>query len=650
MAEPARADSGGVVVMPREGPSPTDPSPPSAWRSATAVLRAGVVTRSDLAVAILASSGVVIWWESLRAVPLGAMTDIGLASVLPPETWLGFLLVGASFFVALRSGRTPAIALSIVATVLVLHGLGVVAEPETRFHVAWRHIGIADYLRTRGAVDPELDAYQNWPGFFAAAAFLWEATGLRDPPAVLAWTPVVHNLLYLLPLVAIGNRIVGDQTVTWLAAWLFTVSNWIGQDYFSPQGWYLFVYLVVLAVLLEYFKRDGPGTPGEGADERWVRILARRRAVWPPVVPMIENRAATPVQRTALLAIVLLLVATIVSGHQLTPFALVLSAAAAVVVGWCRIRILPVIFVIGTLLWTGYAANAYVSGHSDTFSQLGAIFSIFEQTVEQRLAGSPGHELIVRLRLLETPVLWALAAVGGLRLLRSGRKRAAWGLGALAFSSFPLLAAQSYGGEALMRIAFFALPFMALLAAVGLVGPVGSRASRRALLPAVLVGALLVAAFPLTRYGNERMDWYAPEEVVGVQAMYGLAPPGSVLTAVTGGLPWRSVHYADYDYRLLVDGFPVESDPDPGSQGTVDMEAADPALIAEQVASRMAAQPGQRSFLVVSRSQGAELDLMGPFPAGAQDRLLSALGMSGSFRLAFTNGFVTVFELAGGAT
>lgn len=653
---PRHRTTGATAEYPRVGTSLV-----AAWRSANGAhrspsvfrrrLRTGAVTHSDLAVAILVVSGVVVWWASSATLPLEAMTDIGIASVLPRGMWLGFLLTGAAFFVALRAGRVPAIVLSVAATVLVLHGLGVIAEPEMRFHVAWRHIGIADFIRDRGHLDPELDAYQSWPAFFVLTAVVWEATGLGEPSGVLAWAPVVYNLLYLLPLVAIGYRVLGDRTVVWLAAWLFTVSNWIGQDYFSPQGWYEFVYLVVLAVVVEWFAPDRPGVRGAGryrGPGRRPGPFLPRRWTWPPMHGVLEERAATPGQRSFLLALVLLLSVAVLGGHQLTPFALALGAGAAVLVGWCRVRTLPVILLLATLLWTGYAAAAYVTGHPEEFNQIGAIASIFQQTVEQHLGGSPGHELVVQLRLLETPVLWALAALGLVRLARSGRRPAAWGLAALALSSFPLLLTQSYGGEALMRIAFFALMFMALLAAVGLVGPAATTARRRVLVPAVLVGALLVGLFPLTRYGNERMDWKTPVEVAGVQAMYALAPPGSVITSVTGSLPWRSVHYGDYDYRLLVDGDPVESDPDIGPEGTADMANPDLALLVEQVKSRMISPPGQRSYLVLSRSQDAELDLMGPFPPGTHNRLLAALQASPSFRKVYTNEDVTVFQLMEG--
>jgi hypothetical protein len=116
---------------------------------------------------------------------------------------------------------------------------------------------------------------------------------------------------------------------------------------------------------------------------------------------------------------------------------------------------------------------------------------------------------------------------------------------------------------------------------------------------------------------------------------------------VSGGLPWRATRYADDEYRLLNDGNAVETSPDAGMQGTVDLDALDRRVLAMQVATRMAARPGQKSLLIVSRSQGAELDLLGPFPPGAQDRLLVVLRTSPAFRTDYVNDDVAVFELTG---
>jgi hypothetical protein len=621
----------------------------AAWRRVEAALPDGPVSLVGVLAVVLAVGGVAEWWVSVVDLPLPAMTDVGLVSVLPPGVWAGFLLVGMSFAVALQSGRTTPIVVSLVATVLVLHGLGVVGEPEMRFDVAWRHIGIADYFRTRGAADPTLDAYQSWPAFFALTAAVWQATGIGDPSVALAWAPVAFNLLYLAPLVAIGHRVFQDRAVVWLAAWLFTVSNWIGQDYFSPQGWYLLVYLTIIAVILEWFTVPvAAGTSPEGVTGPGLRPKGWRR-LRVSAAPALSSRGGTPQQRTAMLAILFLLVLVTIAGHQLTPYALVFTTSAAALIGWSRLRTLPVVLLLGALGWTGYAAAAYSAGHSDNFTQVGALSSIFQQTVQGRLTGSPGHELIVQLRLLEAPVLWGLAALGAFRLFRSGRSAAARGLAVLALSTFPVLALQSYGGEALMRIAFFALPFSALLAAVGLVGPSPSTARLRAAVPVVVVCVLLVVLFPFTRYGNERVDSYMPEEVSGVREMYRLAPPGSVITSVDGSLPWKATRYADDEYRLLVDGDTVETSPVVEEAGTaIDLDTPDRALLTAQVISRMSPRPGQRSVLIASRTQGANLDLVGPFEPGAENRLLAVLRSSPAFTTIYANEYVTVFELTGG--
>jgi hypothetical protein len=168
------------------------------------------------------------------------------------------------------------------------------------------------------------------------------------------------------------------------------------------------------------------------------------------------------------------------------------------------------------------------------------------------------------------------------------------------------------------------------------------------LLPAMVIGVPLVILFPFTRYGNERMDWKTPDEVAGVRTMYQVVPRGSVLTSVNGGLPWQSMHYADYQYRLLDDGDPVVSDPEIGPAGAIDMANPNSALVIEQIKSRMVAAPGQRSYLVLSRSQDAELDLTGPYPQGTHIRLRAVLDASRQFVTVYRNDAVTVMELIGG--
>ena len=60
-----------------------------------------------------------------------------------------------------------------------------------------------------------------------------------------------------------------DGRAVWAGVWIFFATNWVGQDYFSPQGLVYALYLVVLAILLTWFA----GPPG--GRRRVFRLPAR---------------------------------------------------------------------------------------------------------------------------------------------------------------------------------------------------------------------------------------------------------------------------------------------------------------------------------------------------------------------------------------
>src|SRR6266487_849605 len=109
---------------------------------------------------------------------------------------------------------------------------------------------LPDIMRT-GSVDPGLDAYFNWPGFFVLSAFVTQIIGYHDILPLAAWAPVFFNLIYLGPLYMIYTSATTDKRLVWLGPWFFYLTNWIGQDYFSPQGFNFFLYLVIIATLLK---------------------------------------------------------------------------------------------------------------------------------------------------------------------------------------------------------------------------------------------------------------------------------------------------------------------------------------------------------------------------------------------------------------
>src|ERR1700760_1245798 len=126
---------------------------------------------ASLTVALL-GAGIVLWSVSLSRIALSQMTDVGLGSVLPLGVWVSMVLITGGCAVAWRSGNELLIVTGILSTILVLYGLGVFGEPTMRFAQTWTHVGIAKFIATHGLIDPHIDAYFNWPGFFVLSAFL----------------------------------------------------------------------------------------------------------------------------------------------------------------------------------------------------------------------------------------------------------------------------------------------------------------------------------------------------------------------------------------------------------------------------------------------------------------------------------------------
>ena len=373
--------------------------------------------------------------------------------------------------------------------------------------------------------------------------FLSDVAGLENAEPIARYAPLFYNVMYLVPLLVIGRALFDDTRLMWLGIWLFFVNNWIGQDYYSPQGLGLFMYLVVLAVLLRWFKGAPPAV---GPGQRWWRLREWLAAA----ATRIADAPSRPAQRVVLIAAIVLVMAAVVGSHQLTPFAMVAAVTALVLIEWCGLRTLPVALLLIALLWTSYLATTYLDGHLSTLAQdVGDVDASLDRNVAGRLRGSEGHELVVRLRVAAAALLWLAAGLGFLRSARWGNARPA--VAVLAVAPIPLLALQSYGGEVVLRIALFALPFIAFLAASLFVPAAKTPMSIKALALLACFATVLVMLFPFTRYGNERMDYYSPAELAGVRALHRLAPHGSLLVGGTDALPWRYTDYTDYVYVPL---------------------------------------------------------------------------------------------------
>jgi hypothetical protein len=501
-----------------------------------------------------------IWAVSLTQLRLQNMTDLGLISAMPLLTLACLAALTISFAIVLH--RRPlsqlAAATHVIVLIVALYGLTEFVEPITRFGTVYRHVGIIDVLQTRNEINPRVDAYFNWPGFFAFGDLLVKLAGWRNALAFAAWGPLFYNLLYLPPLLMIFRWATGDARLRWLAAWIFFSGNWVGQDYVSPQATAFLLWLAMLALILHYLV-PSPRTIAAAASARATIRQFGPRALRARGVTL---ASVSLTRESGVLLVVLLLYAAIVSGHELTPVPAILATTAIAVFAGLKTRAMPVVMIVGTAAWLIFMATAYLDGNINALlGPLGNVGGNLTQSVGARLGGSHDHQLIVKLNAAFSAIVWSLSAAGFVRRLRAGRLELAYVLIALTPFVIPLI--QPYGGEIFLRVYLFSLPAAAFFA--GCLFFPSESAGRRWITAVALaaIGCVVLYVFQYPRYGNERFTVFTPTDVAAVSVLYRVAPLGSVLIPGTSDLPWEYRDYDVYTYGNGVDTLPEWSAPHP---------------------------------------------------------------------------------------
>lgn len=551
------------------------------------------------------------------AVPVNS--DLGLVGVLPYPFWAGVLLLNVTFVVALRGdatgpARRPVMLWLIVVLVLILFGTAAFVTDVPRGEVAFRHLGIADTLSNSGGIDPNIDAYFNWPGFFALLATVLRATGI-DPVSVALWAPVFNMGLWLTALSVLTRYLTKDPRRRWLVLWIFCLGNWQDQDYLSPQAFGFFLYLVVVVLLMGPLAAKAPAFRGFKRADLKAWWLART-----PAEPL-------PGRRIAALVVTLLLVAVICASHQLTPFLVLIAMTALTLSGRVWPSRLPLITGILLVLWLVYPASTYLSGHPP-LADAGLQTAIAANVVD-RTTGTAGHVFVVQVRIALTLILWVLAAVGSIRDWR--RRRLDIRVVLLAVTPLLLFPVQAYGGEMLIRVSLFALPFIAMQASSVLLPTKGRvRPSTRSALVLVPTCFLLAALTVTGRFGNAQYDVFADDEIAAVTAVDRLAPPGSAIISAAHPTPWRSQDYLAHRYRTIEDLCPS------------DLSAARCGPLIYRYAKHNSAG----GYLLLMSSAESSLVVQGQTSQRNFEELENWLKVQDGVELAFSNGDARVYRVA----
>jgi len=548
----------------------------------------------------------------------------GLIQALPIGYFVSLVLLSASFLWQLlgrRSRMRPfVLGVHLVGLVVLLHGAPALLEREPRFPTAWLHVGFVGQLLQNHVAAGAVDARFNWPGFFGAAAAVTGAGGLDSALPLLRWAPVAMVLAYLLPLYVIGRQLTGSLPATWLGLWLFVLFNWVGQDYFAPQSLCFVLYLTAVAVLVCFFRQPSPQSSRDPRTSWPSRLLVGiERFPFDGLADIVVGRRT----RFGLVCILITIYSAVVMSHQLTPIMLTLSAGALVLVGRCRLTMLPIIGGVLTLLWISVGTTDYWVGHLATiFGGIGDVQAVVSNSVGERVGGSPGHLAVVKVRLAFTASVWALMGVSAMVLWL--RKRPPLTLFALGITPF-LTLVQNYGSEGVLRIFLFSSPFAALLLAQLATSLMDLKSVR--MLTAV-AAVLLLPVFLLTRYGNESFEQVRSSEVSAMRLLYARAPQGSVFVSPASQVPWRFEEAVEQRYSR-----PSQAE---------DFMAADPAAVRDPVETRP--KGSGHIYLIVTRSQiDYGYEALG-FPPGWFAKLRPMLNPSNGYHLQFRNKDAWIYE------
>ncbi|PZF54943.1 hypothetical protein DEJ23_13020 [Curtobacterium sp. MCSS17_008] len=481
------------------------------------------------------STGVALWAVGTARTDATGLGEWGLLTAVGPSWWLGAGAVLAVTVVALVDRRFPAALRTASAAVLVVvvYGTANLVAAEPRPPWVFKHIAVTAYIQQHGTVDPTIDIYNRWPGFFAVSAFLGSATGHLDAAAPVRFVEVAFALLdgALVYGIARALGLRGRWAVT--AAVLFSVANWVGQDYYSPQALAFALFLAAVLVVTTTL-RGSPNAIGRGIVGGVGRLLRARRG---PVVP-----PAAPVTRTATVTAVVLVVllqAVITASHQLTPFVLVAALAPLVVIGVVRpwwtalpVAAAPLLYLLPNL---DYVQEKF--GLTTGFDPVGNVTAASTSIAIPSLATTLQSRGVLAL----TAIVALVAVIGLVRLVRAGHGHRALLVLWLAACPVVLVLGQSYGGEAKFRVVLFSAPFLAIAAAHALHGRRWRLAGTAALVTATTV------LFVGTTFQAEQANQTPAGDVAAARWLDGRFTADDTLTTV-GAFP--AIIGADYPAYL----------------------------------------------------------------------------------------------------
>ena len=253
-------------------------------------------------------------------------------------------------------------------------------------------------------------------------------------------------------------------------------------------------------------------------------------------------------QRAAIFGIVLFLIAAVVVSHQFTPLALIVILLALSAAGRTKLRSLWLFTVVLVFAWLSWEAKIYWAGHfREIFGAVGSISSslnfecgrpagqgpVGADRSPVRPVGGLAHHLVRR----STGVLCAVAS--GADPVDIGHRHGGSGVRRRRSQ----LRRGSRPADPVVQLGSGAILLAALLDTPKLRWP--------PIVACLVVVGVLVALFPVTRYGNEAFEAMAPGDVAAANWVHSHVPLDATVWVINGDNPLAAKGIQRYEEATL---------------------------------------------------------------------------------------------------
>jgi hypothetical protein len=507
------------------------------------------------------------WVWSVAHTRTADLGEFGLLTRFPILFFvaIGALVLSIGFALAAEPLSKLRMGLNVAVLVTVLYGTVPVLFTEPLNDSQYKYLGVVQYIAVHGRVDQRIDIYQNWAAFMALVAWFDRVAGIDTPYSVARWGQLLIVALTLVALSAVFRSLPLTEREHWLCLVFYAAADWFACIFVS-QGLALVLTAGVFALVL-WWLSDGPevtpvhrlrtmfdaptGWIAKRAQQTRSRIAALHRR-GPPVGPGAapsSSRAPAWVSsllsrgpgigdavgieptgvtlRVQMIVAVVVVFTALVFVHELSPYLVIGQLVLLALVG--RLRPWWLLLVL-TAVTAAYVAPrlGFLDAHYGLLQSFGNIFNnILAPNASVLGVTHPDAGWILSTKAGDavSVLLWLVGLVGLWRRWRSGRRILLFL--ALVVGPSYVFFLQAYGGEAVLRVYLFTLPWMVCLAASAFTTTTTRGPSTRALAAAASLAVMLVAFMP-AYFGGLATTVMPRGEVNAILTFYRTAKPGVI--------------------------------------------------------------------------------------------------------------------------